>query len=94
MEGQLYQPVYIRDLASLVTQWAKNLPTNAEEAGLIPWSEDFLEREMATPPVYLPGKPHGQSGLVGYSPWGRQRVAYDLVTQTTTKIRNVSIHRF
>ena len=23
-------------------------------------------------PVFLPGKPHGQRSLVGYSPWGRK----------------------
>ena len=25
---------------------------------------------MATYPVFLPGKSHGQKSLVGYSPWG------------------------
>ena len=25
---------------------------------------------MATHPVFLPGKSHGQRSLVGYSPWG------------------------
>ena len=25
---------------------------------------------MATTPVFLPGKSHGQRSLVGYSPWG------------------------
>ena len=29
-----------------------------------------LEYEMATYPVSLPGKFHGQRRLVGYSPWG------------------------
>ena len=28
------------------------------------------EKEMATTPVLLPGKFHGQRSLVGYSPWG------------------------
>ena len=32
--------------------------------------EDPLEKQMATTPVFLPGKSHGQSNLVGYSPWG------------------------
>ena len=27
-----------------------------------------LEKEMATTPVFLPGKSHGQRSLVGYSP--------------------------
>ena len=28
-------------------------------------------------PVFLPGKSDGQSSLVGYSPWGCQRVGHD-----------------
>ena len=31
----------------------------------IPW-----RREWQPTPVFLPGKPHGQRSLVGYSPWG------------------------
>ena len=31
-----------------------------------------LEKEMATPPVLLPGESHGQTSLVGYGPWGRK----------------------
>ena len=34
--------------------------------------EDPLEEGMATTPVFLPGKFHGQRSLVGYSPWGRK----------------------
>ena len=30
--------------------------------------ENPLEEEMATPPVVLPGKSHGQRSLEGYSP--------------------------
>ena len=36
--------------------------------------EDPLEKEMATTPVLLPGKSHGQGSLVGYSPWGRKEL--------------------
>ena len=36
---------------------------------------------MATNPVFLPGKCHGQRSLVGYSPWGRKRFGHDLVTK-------------
>ena len=32
--------------------------------------EDPLEREMATPPVFLPGESQGQRSLAGNSPWG------------------------
>ena len=34
--------------------------------------EDLLEKEMATAPVFLPGKFHGRRSLVGYSPWGHK----------------------
>ena len=36
--------------------------------------EDPLEEEMATTPVFLPGKSHGQRRLVGYSPWGHKEL--------------------
>ena len=31
--------------------------------------EDLLEKEMAMHSSILPGKPHEQSSLEGYSPW-------------------------
>ena len=34
------------------------------------FSQDLMEKEMATTPVLLPGKSHGWRSLVGYSPWG------------------------
>ena len=34
--------------------------------------EDPLEEEMATTPVFLPGKSHGQRSLAGYSPQGHK----------------------
>ena len=33
-----------------------------------------LEKEIATTPVFLPGKSHGQRSLVGYSPWHRKEL--------------------
>ena len=42
--------------------------------------EDLLEEEMAAPPVFLPGKSHGQSSLVGYSPWGHEELDMTEVT--------------
>ena len=32
----------------------------------VPW-----RRALQPTPVFLPGEPHGQRSLVGYSPWGR-----------------------
>ena len=40
--------------------------------GKIPWS-----RKWKPIPVFLPGEPHGQRSLVGYSPWTCKRVGYD-----------------
>ena len=37
----------------------------------IPWG-----RKWQPTLVFLPGKAHGQSSLVGYSPWGRERVRH------------------
>ena len=44
--------------------------------GKIPWRRKWL-----TTPVFLPGEPHGQRGLAGYSPWDCKRVTYDLATK-------------
>ena len=30
----------------------------------------YVLPERAPAPVFLPGKPHGQRSLAGYSPWG------------------------
>ena len=38
-----------------------------------PWVRKILwRRSWQPPPVFLPGEPHGQRSLVGYSPWGRK----------------------
>ena len=42
----------------------------------IPW-----RRKWQPPPVFLPGKSHGQRILEGYSPWGPKRVRHNLVTK-------------
>ena len=47
--------------------------------------EDPLEKEMATTPVLLHGKSHGQRILVGYSPWGRKE------SDTTERLLSLSL---
>ena len=50
----------------------KNPRVNAgdeRDAGLIPGSEDPLERKWQATLVFLTGKSHGQRSLVGYSPY-------------------------
>ena len=42
--------------------------------GLSPWLEKIpWKREWPPTPVFLPGEPHGQRSLVGYSPWGHKK---------------------
>ena len=45
--------------------------------GKLPW-----RRTWQPTPVFLPGEPHGQRSLVGYSPWGHRRVEYRWATNT------------
>ena len=40
---------------------------------------------MATHPVFLPGKPHGERGLESYSPWGHSESDVTEHTQTHTE---------
>ena len=53
-----------------MTQQVKHLPAVQGRmfdpwVGKIPWV-----RKWQPPPVFLPGKSHGQRSLAGYSPWG------------------------
>ena len=41
-----------------------------------PW-----RRKWQPTPVFLPEESHGQRSLMGYSPWSRKRVRYDLATK-------------
>ena len=61
---------FLFSLTSLVAQMVKHLSTMWETqvqslVGKIPW-----RRKWQSTPVLLPGKPHGQRSLVGYSPRG------------------------
>ena len=58
--------------ASLVAQRVKDLPAMQDTQVQSLGSEEPLEKEMATTPVFLPGQFHGQRSLVGL-----QRVRHD-----------------
>ena len=74
----------------------KNPPANAgdirdmgsiSEVEKIPW-----RRKWQPTPVFLPGEPHGQRSLVGYSPWGckvwdKTEAAY----HSTTLVRHCEV---
>ena len=52
---------------------AKNPPANAGDAGRtgsIPGSGRSPGEENGNPPVFLPGKRHGQRSLASYGSWG------------------------
>ena len=56
----------------MVAQMVKNVPAVQKTRVRPLGQEDPLEKGMATHCRILPGKAHGQSGLVGYSPWARK----------------------
>ena len=59
--------------------------------GFDSWSEKIPWRRKWQPiPVFLPGKPHGQRSLVGYSPWGSRRVEHNLATEQQQQLWSVS----
>ena len=51
----------------------KNLPVIQKASVRSLDREDPLEKEMATPPVFLPGEFHGQRSLTGDSPGCRKK---------------------
>ena len=53
----------------------KDLPASAGDwrLGFDPWVGKIPWRRKWQPtPVFLPGEPHGQRSLEGYSPWGHK----------------------
>ena len=52
----------------------KNSPAMQETRVRSLGQEDPLEKEMATTPVFLPGKSHGQRSLEDYSPWDHKEL--------------------
>ena len=74
-------------LRVLVAQWLRiHLPGRRCRfdpcVGTIP-----SRRKWQSTPVFLPGKPHGQWSLAGYSPWGQKRVGYELATKQHQHLR-------
>ena len=67
----IFPSIKVFSESALHIRWPKywsfsfsNSPSN-EYSGKIPW-----RRKWQPPPVFLPGKSHGQRSLVGYSPCG------------------------
>ena len=73
---------------SLVVRVVKNAPS-MQETGFDPWLGKIpWRRECLPTPVFLPGKSHGQRGLVGYSPWGPKES--DMTKQRSTRAQPLS----
>ena len=71
---------YLASLTHIFINWAMGLGlpwwlTGKEyacQAGDDRVEKVFWRREWQPTPAFLPGESHGQSGLVGYSPWGHK----------------------
>ena len=60
-----------------MAQSVKNLPAMWETQARSPGLEDSLQEAWQPTPVFLAVEFLGQRSLVGYSPWGLQRVEHD-----------------
>ena len=72
------------------TPAVKNLPAMQamQETQFNPWVRKIpLEEKMATHPVFLWGKSHGQRSLVGYRPWDHRQS--DMTERTCTHTHTV-----
>ena len=60
----------LNNMASLVVQTIKNLPSMQEtQIRSLGW-KILWRRKWQPTPVFLPEELHGQRRLAGYSPWG------------------------
>ena len=66
--------LYSAHMASPVAQMVKNY-LQCGRPGFDPWVWKIRWRRKQQPTlVFLPGKPHGESRLVGYNPWGHKEL--------------------
>ena len=61
---------------------SKESACNEGDQGSVPGSGRSPGVEWLPTPVFLPGKPHGQRSLAGYSPWGLKEL--DTTEQLST----------
>ena len=67
----------------------KNPPASA---GAVRGVAQPLEAGMAPTPGLLPGEPHGQRSLEGYSPWGRKESDTTEYTHTKSNYNSCADH--
>ena len=75
----------------------RNLPANTGYAGdavrSMGW-EDLLEEEMATLPVFLPRKSHGQRSLAAYGPWRHKEQDTTEQLSPISQYTRTTIHKY
>ena len=71
----------------------KNPPVKQEMPVFPLGREDPLKKEMATTPVFLPQKSHGQRSLAGYSPRGCER-EHNLATEQQPYLKSGYSQKF
>ena len=64
------------DLGGSVVKQPRASAGDTRDVGLIPGSGSFPGEGNGSPPVFLPGKSHGQRSLVGYSPGAQLSTRY------------------
>ena len=68
----------------------KEFTYQCRRCGFYPWVKKVSwRRKWWPPPVFLPGKSHGQKSLACYSPWGSKRVRHNLVTKQQQNNRTI-----
>jgi len=70
---------------------SKESACNHRRPGLNPWVGKIPWRRAWQPiPAFMPGEPHGQRSLVGYSPWGRKDL--DMTEWLSTAQHTISLY--
>ena len=84
----------VPSVASQVAQWERICLQN-RRCRFDLWVETVSWRRQWQPaPVFLPGKPHAQRSLAGYSPWGRKETAHvHTCSQSTGNHRWISLEK-
>ena len=79
-----YLHLFVPHLVWGLSRWHSHIESACQcrRCGFDPWVGKITWRRKWQPtPIFLPGKFHGQRSLAGYSPWGLQRVRYNLATK-------------
>ena len=82
---RVVSPAYLRLLLFLPAIW---IPVCGSSSPAFHMMYSIYRRRQWQPtPVFLPGEPHGQRSLEGYSPRGPQRTGHDWATKHSTQQR-------